>query len=91
MGQLQRNRKQVTVRGLNRNRNRHLKELFKSAAISASTQPGLFADYYAGLLKKGMKPAVARLTVARKIAAMVLAVWKKGEHFEEAKLNTQAA
>jgi transposase len=70
----------VTVRGLNRNRNRHLKELFKSAANSASTQPGPFGDYYAGLVKKAMRPARARLTLARKIAAIVLAVWKKGAH-----------
>jgi transposase len=90
-GHLQRARKQVTVRGLNRNRNRHLKELFKSAAIGASTQPGPFANYYAGLLQKGIKPAMARLTLARKIAAIVLAVWKKGERFDKTKLNTQAA
>jgi hypothetical protein len=29
-----------------------------------------------------MRPALARLTVARKIAAITLAVWKKGERFE---------
>jgi transposase len=90
-GQLQRTRKQVTVRGLNRNHNHHLKELFKSAAISASTRPGPFADYYAALLQKAIKPALARLTLARKIAAVVLAVWKKGERFDETKLTPQAA
>jgi transposase len=90
-GQLQRSRKWVTVRGLNTNRNPHLKQLFKSAAISASTQPGPLADYYAELLKKGIQPAMARLTLARKIAAIGLAVWKKGERFDETKLKTQAA
>jgi transposase len=90
-GQVQRRRKGVTVRGLNHNHNRDLKELFKSTAISASTRPGPFADYYAGLLQKGIKPAMARLTLARKIAAIVLAVWKKGEHFDQTKLTTQAA
>ncbi len=90
-GQIERARKQVTVRGLNRHRNRHLKELFKSAAISASTRPGPLQDHYAGLLHKGMKPAMARLTLARKIAAVVLAVWKKGERFDPTKLNPQAA
>lgn len=90
-GRLQRKRKGATVRGLNHNRNRDLKELFKSAAISASTRPGPFADYYAGLLQKGLRPTMARLTVARKIAAIVLAVWKKGERFDATKLSSQAA
>lgn len=90
-GQLQRTRKLATVRGLNSNRNHHLKQLFKSTAISASIQPGPLQNYYQGLLQKGMKPAMARLTLARKIAAITLAVWKKGERFEETKLRSQAA
>lgn len=90
-GQLQRARKRVTVRGLNCNRNPHLKELFKSTATTASAKPGPFREYYARLLEKGVKPAMARLTLARKIAAITLVVWKKGERFDPAKLNTQAA
>jgi hypothetical protein len=39
-GKLQRNRERMTVRGLNGNHNRDLKNLFKGAAISASTRPG---------------------------------------------------
>jgi len=90
-GQLQRSRKWVRVRGLNPNRNAHLKQLFKSTAISASTKPGPLGDYYARLLDKGIKPAMARLTLARKIAAITLVVWKKGERFDPTKLNMQAA
>jgi transposase len=90
-GRLQRRRKVATVRGLNHNRNRDLKDLFKSAAISASSRPGPFADYYAGLLQKGMRPTMAHLTLARKIAAIVLAVWKKGECFDQTRLSSQAA
>jgi transposase len=90
-GQLQRTRKRVTVRGLNANRNPHLKELFKSTATTASAKPGPFHEYYARLLDKGIRPAMARLTLARKIAAITLVVWKKGERFDPAKLNTQAA
>ena len=37
-GKLQRNRERITVRGLNDNHNKDLKNLFKSAAISASTR-----------------------------------------------------
>jgi len=90
-GQLERTRKQLQVRGLNSNRNPHLKQLFKGTAISASTHPGPFGEFYGVLLKKGIKTPMARLTLARKIAAIVLAVWKKGERFDATKLNTQAA
>jgi transposase len=90
-GQLERTRKQLQVRGLNSNRNPHLKQLFKGTAISASTQPGPLGEFYGALLKKGIKVPMARLTLARKIAAIVLAIWKQGERFDATKLNTQAA
>ena len=40
---------------------------------------------------KGMKPAMARLTLARKIAAITLTVWKKGAHFDAKQLKLPAA
>ena len=69
-GHLRRNRERVTVLGLNENHNHDLKNLFKSAAISASTRPVPFQEFYAALLAKGRRPAMARLTLARKIAAI---------------------
>jgi len=39
-GQLQRVKKQISIRGLNRNCNHDLKNLFKGAAIMASSKPG---------------------------------------------------
>jgi hypothetical protein len=44
----------------------------------ATISPGPFHDFYEGLLAKGRKPTMARLTLARKIAAITLIVWKKG-------------
>jgi hypothetical protein len=38
-----------------------------------------------------MKPPMARLTLARKIAAITLAIWKKGVRFDAAHLKQQAA
>jgi hypothetical protein len=38
-----------------------------------------------------MKPEMARLTLARKIAAISLSVWKKGERFDPEQLTPQAA
>src|SRR6266700_3919084 len=50
-GQLQRSKKQISVRGLNQNCNHDLKNLFKGAAIVASSKPGPFQEFYAALLE----------------------------------------
>jgi len=90
-GELQRSRKNVLVRGLNRNCNHDLKNLFKGAAAVASSKPGPFEKFYAALVAKGMKPEMARLTLARKIATIVLIVWKKGVSFDAQHLKPQTA
>lgn len=90
-GELRRRSKPIFIRGLNLNHNPDLKNIFKSAATTASASPGPFRDFYENLLGKGMKPEMARLTLARKIAAISLSVWKKGERFDPKQLNTQAA
>jgi transposase len=90
-GQLRRNRERMTVRGLSANHNHDLKNLFKGAAISASARPGPLHDFYAALLAKGMRPTMAHLTLARKIATITLTIWKKGVDFDAKELNQQAA
>ena len=90
-GQLQRSNKPQQLRGLNENHNHEMKEIFKGAATRASCGVGPLREFYVGLLDKGMKPEMARLTLARKIAAITLALWKKGGHFDAEQLKTQAA
>jgi transposase len=90
-GQLLRGKKLRMICGLNANHNRDLKYIFLSAAINASIHPGPFRDFYNRLIEKGLKPSMARLTLARKIAAIVLILWKKEERFEANRLNSQAA
>ena len=90
-GKLQRRKPQATIRGLNKDHNHDLKALFKGAATRASVQPGPFQDFYQRSLAKGIKPTMARLTLARKIAAITLTLWKKGEDFDAEKLKSQAA
>jgi transposase len=90
-GQVQRAKKLLSIRGLNQDHNHDLKALFKSASTMASVRPGPFQDFYQALLAKGMKPTMARLTLARKIAAITLTLWKKGEGFDAEKLKSQAA
>lgn len=90
-GQLQRSKKPQQLRGLNKNHNHQMKEIFKSTAIHAARCAGPFQDFYARLLAKGMEPEMARLTLARKIAAITLTIWKKGETFDANQLKAQAA
>ena len=90
-GRLQRCKRPQQVRGLNQNHNHEMKEIFKSTATSASRCAGPFGDVYAGLLAKGMKPEMARLTLARKIAAITLTLWKKGASFDAEYVKPQAA
>jgi transposase len=90
-GQLQRAKKQISIRGLNRNCNHDLKNLFKGAAIVASSKPGPFQEFYAALLTTGIRPEMARLTLTRKIATIVLMVWKRGACFGAQHLKPQTA
>ena len=90
-GQLRRSNKPVALRGLNKNHNHDLKSIFKSAATKASTSAGPAREFYEALLAKGRKPSMARLTLARKMAAITWTVWEKGAHFDAEHLNPQAA
>jgi len=79
-------RETALSRGLNRNRHPLLKAVFKGAAQSVEkmTQHPLRADYDR-MIAGGMKPTLARITIARKIAAAVLAMWKNKEEYDAAK------
>src|SRR6267154_809688 len=90
-GQLQRTKKPQQIRGLNQNHNHEMKEIFKGAATRASCGVGPLRDFYVALLEKGMKPEMARLTLARKVAAIALTLWKKEERFDAEQLKLQAA
>ena len=90
-GQLKRSKKFLAIRGLNTNHNHDLKNIFKGAATRAAAVPGPFQEFHAALVARGMKPTMARLTLARKIAAITLIVWKKGVRFDAQHLKQQAA
>ena len=90
-GQLRPSKRPVSLRGLNRNHNHELKNIFKGAALIAATKAGPFQEFYAALVAKGIRPEMARLTLARKIAAITLIVWKKGVCFDAQHLKPQTA
>ena len=81
-GKLVRRRQPVATRGLNKNHNRHVKGAFKGAATTACSKGGSFKPHFDHLVASGMREQMAKLTVARKIAATSLTIWKKGEKFD---------
>lgn len=89
-GRLRRRRRPPRTRGLNRNHNPILKSIFKGAATAAAVKPGPFKDIYDACVGHGTKSELATLTLARKIASIVLRLWKKGELWDPTKLTTQA-
>jgi transposase len=89
-GQTRRKRKPIQTRGLNQNHNRTMKAVFKGAAASAVQQHAEVKEYYDRLCAKGMRPEMAQLTVARKLAAIVLILWKKGERYDPQRLKQAA-
>jgi hypothetical protein len=89
-GQLERRKESATVRGLNKDHNHDLKDLFKGAATRVSGSRGPLRDFCENLLAKGRRPTMTRLTLARKIAAITLIVWKKEVRFDANYLKPQA-
>lgn len=77
----------IQTRGLNRNRHPLLKTIFKGAATTVIQQlvaHPLHQDYQR-MLQAGIRPNLAKLTLARRIAAAVLAMWKHQEEYDPQK------
>jgi transposase len=85
-----RRRRKPLTRGLNKNHNRILKDIFKSTAVASIGRPGPFQDLYRGMVSRGMREDMARLTLARKFAALTLRLWKTGEAYDPKRLTAQA-
>lgn len=77
-------------RGQNKRSNRALKGIFKGAAttvLQAWPEDPLYA-HYRRLLGRGTRPHLAMLTLARRLAAIALRLWKNEEVYDPAKLTT---
>jgi hypothetical protein len=72
------------TRGLSRQHNRVLKDIFKGAATTVVMQGSKDPLYgrYERMLDGGTKPTLAKLSLARIIAATVLRMWKDGEVYK---------
>jgi transposase len=76
------------TRGLTSNCNRRVKTALKGAAMSAA-RAGELKPCYDRLLARNLAPELARVTLARKIATLVLTLWKKGERFDVTRLENR--
>jgi len=85
-----RRRRAPLTRGLNPNHNRVVKDVFKGAATAATARPGPLRDFYQGMVTRGMREELARVTLTRKLAALTLRLWKKGERYDPTQLTEQA-
>lgn len=88
--QLRPRRGAAQTRGLTREYSRSLKRVFKGAAIEAQKEERI-KSIYTGQVDRGVRPEMARLTIARKLAAVTLRVWKSGEEYDESKMTSRAA
>lgn len=84
-GRVVRTRAPLT-RGLSRDFNRDLKRVLKSLATDLSCRKGPYGDWYRRRLAKGMRPEMAKLALARKVASVILIILKKGEPFNPDRL-----
>jgi len=89
-GTIRRRQRAPLTRGLNRNHNHVLKDVFKGAATAAAHKDGPLKDLYEETIAHGVDPDMAVLTLARKISSVALRLWKKGELWDPAKLKVQA-
>jgi transposase len=89
-GHPRRRRRPPLTRGLNRNRNPVVKDIFKGAAADAAHRAGPLQTWYQSLIAGGMREELARVTLARKLAAIALRLWKTGVPYDPTQLTVQA-
>jgi len=69
--------------------NVQLKSVFKGAANAAAATEGPLKDFYDACVARGVREDMAKLTLARKIVAIALRLWKTGELWDATKLTVQ--
>ena len=89
-GRLRTRRGAAHTRGLTREYSRRLKRVFKAAAIEAQKDEQI-KSIYRSQIDRGVRAEMARLTIARKLAAVTLRVWKDGAEYDSSKLTKRAA
>jgi len=86
-GTLSQRRRRVATRGLNPMHVPELKQVFKDAALTAARREPC-QSWYQARIEKGMRPEMARLSLARRLAAVTLTLWQRQEPFDADKFST---
>lgn len=60
------------------------------ATAGSASRAGALQDWYRSLLARGMREELARVTLAQKLAALTLHLWRTGERYNPEKLTVQA-
>lgn len=84
-GRIVKTKKKPSTRGLNRNHHPRLKQVFKGAALTALSSPEIRA-YYDQQLAQGASAALARVSVARKLASITLTLWQNRKEYDPSKV-----
>jgi len=84
-GQIVRKQRRANTRGLTQDYNRILKMVFKGAAKEAIRKDPM-KTLYKMKMANGMRPEMALLSIARRVASITLVLWKRGEKFDATKL-----
>lgn len=80
-GRIDKKKKPSCTRGLVKQCNKTLKYVYKQAALGLSRNN--WKNEFDRLIKSGVRPDNAKLTLARKVAALSLRLMKTGESYEE--------
>lgn len=86
-GVISKRRKLIATRGLNPMHVPELKQVFKDAAITAARREPC-RSWYQARIEQGKRPELARLSLARRLAAVTLTLWQRKEKFEADKFST---
>jgi len=82
-GQFKRSRKVTAIRGLNKNYNHDLKNIFKGAATRAAFTAGPFQDFHEACVARGLALKRARLSALSGLRRMGLAMRQRHMASEE--------
>lgn len=86
-GTISKRQKVIGTRGLNPMHVPELKQVFKDAAITAARREPC-QSWYQARIDNGMRPEMARLSLARRLAGVTLTLWQRKEKFDPQKFST---
>ena len=87
-GTVSKRRKAIGTRGLNPMHVPELKQVFKDAALTAKRRDPC-QSWHQARIDQGMRPEMARLSLARRLAAVTLVLWQRQEKFAPEKFSAR--